>query len=95
MFANKVCDANCNPYQEYSKKIVEEVDAMMSAADAIEARAERRGIEIGERREKVKMLLEFGKIDDEIIQYLTSDFDDPLTEEEAVEVLESCRGGNR
>ena len=35
------------------------------------------------------------KTDEEIIQYLTTDLNDPLTEDEAAEVLESCRKGNR
>ena len=64
---------------------------MMSAADALEAMAEQRG----ERRGIVKVLLQFGKTDDEIIQYLTTDFNDPLTEDEAIKALESCREGNR
>ena len=64
---------------------------MMSAADALEAMAEQRG----ERSGIVKVLLQFGKTDDEIIQYLTTDLNDPLTEDEAVEALESYREGNR
>ncbi len=60
-----------------------------------ERRGEQRGIEIGERRGIVKVLLQFGKTDEEIIQYLTTDLNDPLTEDEAAEVLESCRKGNR
>ncbi len=80
---------------------------MISMADALEAKGieigerrgieigERRGIEIGERRGIVKVLLQFGKTDDEIIQYLTTDLNNPLTEDEAVEVLESCRNRNR
>lgn len=39
MFANKVLDKDCNPYHEHSKKIEEEVNAMLSAADEIEIRA--------------------------------------------------------
>ena len=103
MFANKVGEASCNPYHEYSRPIEGEVNAMMSMADALEARGieigerrgEQRGIEIGERRGIVKVLLQFGKTDEEIIQYLTTDLNDPLTEDEAAEVLESCRKGNR
>lgn len=99
VFANKVCDVNCNPYHEYSKTIEGEVDAMMSVADVLEARAERRGERRGEQRGKqrgrIEVLLQVGKTDAEIIQYLTSNIDDPLTEDEAVEILESYRGGNR
>ena len=40
------------------------------------------------------MLLQFGKTDDEIIRYLTTELDSPLTEDGAAEVLESCRRGN-
>lgn len=40
---------------------------MMSAADALEAMAEQRGERRGERRGIVKVLLQFGKTDDEII----------------------------
>ena len=72
---------------------------MMSMADALEARGieigERRGIEIGEQRGIVKVLLQFGKTDAEIIQYLTTELDNPLAEDEAEEVLESCRRRNR
>ena len=64
-------------------------------ADALEAK----GIEIGERRGEqrgiVKVLLQFGKTDAEIIQYLTTELDNPLAEDEAEEVLESCRRRNR
>lgn len=95
VFTNRVGEASCNPYHEYSKPIEGEVDAMISMADALEARAESRGIEIGERRGMVKVLLQFGKTDAEIIQYLTTDPDDPLTEDEAVDVLEGYREGNR
>ena len=118
VFANKVCDVNCNPYHEYSKMIEREVDAMMSVADVLEARAERRGKIKGERigelrgeqkgerrgkqkgerrgkqRGRVEVLLQFGKTDAEIIQYLTANLNDPLTEEEAIEILESCRKEN-
>lgn len=95
VFANKVGEASCNPYYEYSRMIEEEVNVMMSAADALEAMAEQRGEQRGERRGIVKVLLQFGKTDNEIIQYLTTDLNDPLTEDEAVEALESCREGNR
>ena len=98
VFANRVGEANCNPYHEYSRPIEGEVNAMMSMADALEARGieigERRGIEIGEQRGIVKVLLQFGKTDDEIIRYLTTELDSPLTEDGAAEVLESCRRGN-
>ena len=90
VFANRVGEANCNPYHEYSRPIEGEVNAMMSMADALEAR----GIEIGEQRGIVKVLLQFGKTDDEIIRYLTTELDSPLTEDGAAEVLESCRRGN-
>lgn len=99
VFANKVCDVNYNPYHEYSKTIEGEVNAMMSVADVFEARAERRGEQKGERRGErkgiIKVLLQFGKTDAEIIQYLTTELDDPLTENEAVETLENYRKGNR
>ncbi len=99
VFANKVGEASCNPYHEYSRPIEGEVNAMMSMADALEARGieigERRGIEIGEQRGIVKVLLQFGKTDAEIIQYLTTELDNPLAEDEAEEVLESCRRRNR
>ena len=95
VFANKVGEASCNPYHEYSRPIEGEVNAMMSMADALEAK----GIEIGERRGEqrgiVKVLLQFGKTDAEIIQYLTTELDNPLAEDEAEEVLESCRRRNR
>ena len=95
VFVNKISEASCNPYHEYSRPIEGEVDAMMSMADALEAR----GIEIGERRGEqrgiVKVLLQFGKTDDEIIQYLTTDLNNPLTENEAVEILENYRKENQ
>lgn len=43
VFANKVLDKDCNPYHEHSKKIEEEVNAMLSAADEIEIRARQEG----------------------------------------------------
>lgn len=95
VFANKVCDMDCNPYHEYSRSIKGEVNAVMSMADALVEDAELRGIEIGERRGIVKVLLQLGRTDDEIVQYLTTDFDEPLTRDEAVGILESCRAGNR
>lgn len=64
---------------------------MMSVADVLEARAERRG----EQRGIIKVLLQFGKTDAEIIQYLTSNIDNPLTEDEAAEVLEGYCVGNQ
>ena len=95
VFIKQVDNPKFNPYYEYSRMIEEEVNVMMSAADALEAMAEQRGEQRGERRGIVKVLLQFGKTDNEIIQYLTTDLNDPLTEDEAVEALESCREGNR
>lgn len=43
VFTNKVLDKDCNPYHEHSKKIKEEVNAMLSAADEIEIRARQEG----------------------------------------------------
>lgn len=43
VFANKVLDASCNPYHEHSKKISEEVDTMLSVADALEKSAREEG----------------------------------------------------
>lgn len=43
VFTNKVLDKDCNPYYEHSKKIEEEVNAMLSAADEIEIRARQEG----------------------------------------------------
>lgn len=48
----------------------------------------------GERRGKIKVLLKMGKTDKEIIQYLTTEDDSPLTEEQAEEVLESYHEEN-
>lgn len=76
--------------EEDSKMIEREVNAMMSVADVLEARAERRG----EQRGRVEVLLQFGKTDAEIIQYLTANLNDPLTKEESIEILESCRKEN-
>lgn len=105
VFANKVCDAKCNPYYVYSSSIVKEVHAMISAADAIEERGEQRGIAIGEQRGiaigeqrgklsgRIATLLEIGKTDAEIIQFLSTNTTDPLTEEEAIEALGNYRSG--
>lgn len=76
--------------EEDSKMIEREVNAMMSVADVLEARSERRG----EQRGRVEVLLQFGKTDAEIIQYLTANLNDPLTKEESIEILESCRKEN-
>ncbi len=76
--------------EEDSKMIEREVNAMMSVADVLEARAERRG----EQRGRVEVLLQFGKTDAEIIQYFAANLNDPLTKEESIKILESCRKEN-
>lgn len=70
----------------------------MSIRESFEERGERRGIVIGERRGvaigAIKTLLKLGYTDMEIIKYLTTEDDNPLTKEQAKEALENYHKEN-
>ena len=86
VFTDRVLDADCNPYHEHSKKIKEEVSAMLSAARAIEVSAR----EEGRVRGIVETLLKFGKTDTEIVQFVMEDGNNTLDEDAVIEIIEEC-----
>lgn len=71
VFANKVLDKDCNPYHEHSKKIEEEVNVMLSAADEIEIRA-RQESRAEVFRENVKRMFSKGVAIENIAIFLGS-----------------------
>lgn len=96
VFTRKIDDKSCNPYCEYSSGIKKEVDEMMSLREAFELRGERRGERRGEQRgeqrgiaEVIKLLFGLGKKDKDVVQYLMTGLDNPLTEEQALNALKS------
>ena len=94
VFNKKIDDPHFNPYAKYSSVIRKEVDEYMSIADMFRAEGraegetcgEARGKAVGEARGKIQILLEIGKTQAEVIDYLTTD-KKPLTEEQAWEAL--------
>jgi len=90
VFTDRVLDADCNPYHEHSKKIKEEVSAMLSAARAIEVSAREEGREEGRVRGIVETLLKFGKTDTEIVQFVMEDGNNTLDEDAVIEIIEEC-----
>lgn len=89
VFIRKVDDPSCNPYCEYSSEIKKEVDEMMSVRESFELRGERRGEQRGEQRGVIKLLRRIDRTDEEIIQYLMTELNTPLTREQAIEALRS------
>lgn len=83
VFLNKVSNSQFNPYYEYSRKIKEEVDEIMSVREMFEARGEVRG----EIRGKINILIEDGYTDEKIIERLMNTKTNPLTREDAEKFL--------
>ncbi len=83
VFLNKVSNSQFNPYYEYSRKIKEEVDEIMSVREMFEARGEIRG----EIRGKINILIEDGYTDEKIIERLMNTKTNPLTREDAEKFL--------
>ena len=77
--AGKAGNKDCNPYYEYSRKIKEEVDEIMSVREMFEARGEIRG--------KINILIEDGYTDEKIIERLMNTKTNPLTREDAEKFL--------
>lgn len=79
VFLNKVSNSQFNPYYEYSRKIKEEVDEIMSVREMFEVRGEIRG--------KINILIEDGYTDEKIIERLMNTKTNPLTREDAEKFL--------
>ena len=89
--AGKAGNKDCNPYYEYSRKIKEEVDEVMSVREMFEIRGETRGLAQGLAQGKIigkiDILVEDGYTDEEIIGRLIKSKTNPLTREDAEKFL--------
>lgn len=88
MFNKQVGNPVYNPYAGYSKKREKEVDEVMSFSDVIEARGMEKGMERGGIFGRIKLLLELGNEDIDVINNLMNMDENPLSEERANEMLD-------
>lgn len=89
VFTKQLGNPEVNPYYEYSSRIEEEVDEMMSIRESFEQRGERRGERRGRIEGMIAILLEEGRTKSEIIRYLITMKRNPLTREQAEEALQN------
>ena len=85
VFTKQVGNPEVNPYYEYSSRIEEEVDEMMSIRESFEQRGRAKGRAEG----MIAILLEEGRTKSEIIRYLITMKRNPLTREQAEEALQN------
>ena len=88
VFAKELANENRNPYYNYSKKIRQEVDEIMTIGESFRREGEIRGEIRGEIKGRIGFMLEDGKSHEEIVRHLMTKKKNPLTESQARKALQ-------